>query len=135
MNYNHTQHGRWHYLLLVFALATVGGAWIARSQPPLVRILMTIAAVFAFCGLIFGSLTISDEGEYLALRFGPLPLLRKTIRYADITRVEIRPHQDHRRLGRSLLSGSRLDLQYFRSRLREADAGPESASGPMTRRG
>ena len=89
MAYNHTQHGRWHYILLVFALATVAGAWLARSQPPLVPILMTIAAVFAFCGLIFGSLTICDEGEYLALRFGPLPLLRKRIRYAYITGVEI----------------------------------------------
>ena len=34
-------------------------------------------------------MTIRDEGEWLALRFGPLPLLRKTIRYADITGVEI----------------------------------------------
>ena len=38
---------------------------------------------------MFGSLTISDEGDCLALRFGPLPLLRKTIRYADITGVAI----------------------------------------------
>ena len=38
---------------------------------------------------MFGSLTIRDDGEWLALRFGPLPLLRKTIRYADITGVEI----------------------------------------------
>ncbi len=34
-------------------------------------------------------MTIRDEGEYLALRFGPLPFLRKRIRYADITGVEI----------------------------------------------
>ena len=32
---------------------------------------------------------MSDEGDRLALRFGPLPLLRKMIRYADITSVEI----------------------------------------------
>ena len=50
---------------------------------------MAIAAIFALCGLMFGSLTISDEGEWLALRFGPLPVLRKTIRYADITGVEV----------------------------------------------
>ena len=89
MTYNHIQHGRWHYILLVFALATVAGAWLARSQPPLVPILMAIAAVFAFCGLIFGSLAISDEGDRLALHFGPLPLLFKRVRYADITAVEI----------------------------------------------
>jgi hypothetical protein len=88
MTYNHTQHGRWHYLLLVFSLATFAGAWLARSQPPLDLVLLAIAAIFGLCGLIFASLTISDEGEHLALRFGPLPLIHKKIRYADITGVE-----------------------------------------------
>ena len=37
----------------------------------------------------FTSLTIRDEGDWLALCFGPLPLLRKTVRYADITGVEV----------------------------------------------
>ena len=59
------------------------------QRATLVIILMVIAAIFALCGLVFGSLTICDEGDYLALRFGPLPLLCKRIRYADITGVEI----------------------------------------------
>ena len=37
---------------------------------------------------MFGSLTIRDEGECLALRYGPLPIIRKRIRYADITSIE-----------------------------------------------
>jgi len=89
MTYARTQHGRWHYVLLVLALATCGGAWLARSQPPVVGILMGIAAIFALCGLVFGSLTVSDEGDCLAIRFGPLPLLWKRIRYADITAIEV----------------------------------------------
>jgi hypothetical protein len=89
MAYNHTQPGRWHYVLFAFTLATVAGAWITRSHPPVAVILLVAAAIFALCGLVFGSLTIRDEGKYLALRFGPLPLLRKTIRYADITDVEV----------------------------------------------
>ena len=40
-------------------------------------------------GLAFASLTASDEGEHLALRFGPLPLLRKTIRYAELPGIEL----------------------------------------------
>ena len=32
--------------------------------------------------------TIHYEGDSLSIRFGPLPVLRKTIRYADITGVE-----------------------------------------------
>jgi hypothetical protein len=89
MTYTHTQRGRWHYILLVLALATLAGAWLARRDPAVDLILVTIAGVFAFCGLLFGSLTIRDEGGWLALRFGPLPLLRKKIRYADITSVEL----------------------------------------------
>jgi hypothetical protein len=89
MPYNHTQHGRWIYVLLGFSLSALVGAYIARTQPPLDLILMAIAAIFAFCGLIFGSLTVADEGDYLALRFGPLPLVSKRIRYADITAAEI----------------------------------------------
>ena len=89
MAYDHTQHGRWHYLLFAFALAGLAGTWLASSVPPVEIILLVIAAIFAVCGLVFGSLTICDEGDRLALHFGPLPLLRKTIRYADITAVEI----------------------------------------------
>ena len=72
MTYDHTQHGRWHYLLFAFTLATLAGAWITRSHPPLAIIMLVSAAVFTLCGLMFGSLTISDKGEWLALRFGPL---------------------------------------------------------------
>ncbi len=40
-------------------------------------------AIFAVCGLVFGSLTICDESDSLALPFAPLPVRRKAIRYAD----------------------------------------------------
>ena len=89
MAYNHTQPGRWHYLLFALTLATLAGACLARSELPVVITLLGAATILAFCGLMLGSLTISDEGEYLALRFGPLPVLRERFRYADITGVEI----------------------------------------------
>ncbi len=89
MHYNHTQHGHWHYVLFAFALATLAGAWIATGVPPVAMILLVAAAILALCGLVFGSLTICDEGHSLALRFGPLPLLGKNFRYADITGVEV----------------------------------------------
>jgi hypothetical protein len=85
MAYQHTQHGYWHYLLFAFALATLGGIWLVHGEPPLTIILLVSAAILTFCGLLFGSLTICDEGDWLALHFGPLPLLHKRIRYADIT--------------------------------------------------
>jgi hypothetical protein len=88
MAYNHTQYGRWHYILFAFTLAALVGAFLARTVPSLVIALLVSAAVFALCGLIFGSLTIRDEGDHLALCYGPLPVIHKRIRYADITGVE-----------------------------------------------
>ncbi len=44
--------------------------------------------MFVIGGLMFGSLRVRDEGEWLALRYGPLPVFRKRILYADITAVE-----------------------------------------------
>lgn len=88
MGYVHTQYGRWHYVLLAIAAAMLVGAWLAHKELAVVVLLVASAAVFVFCALIFRSLTIRDEGERLALRYGPLPLLRKRIRYADITSVE-----------------------------------------------
>ena len=89
MPYNHTQYGRWLYILFALTLATLAGIWLARSDATVVVMLWAIAAIYSFCGLVFGSLTTWDKGDYLALRFGPLPLLRKRIRYADITGIEV----------------------------------------------
>jgi hypothetical protein len=37
----------------------------------------------------FHHLTVVDEGDDLAIRFGPLPVFRRTVRYADIGKVEV----------------------------------------------
>ena len=37
---------------------------------------------------MFASMTVQDEGEFLAIRYGPLPVFHRRIRYADITSVE-----------------------------------------------
>ena len=42
MAYNHTQHGRWHYILFALTLATLAGAWLSRHDPGAVVILVAI---------------------------------------------------------------------------------------------
>ena len=49
---------------------------------------LAIVAILVTAALMCGSLCVRDEGEWLALRYGPLPILRKRIRYAHITAVE-----------------------------------------------
>jgi hypothetical protein len=89
MTYNHTQYGLWRYVLFVFSVATLGGMWLVRNEPPVPVILLVIAIIFGICSQVFGSLTVRDEGESLLLHFGPLPVIRRRIRYADITGVEV----------------------------------------------
>ena len=89
MTYNHTQHGRRHNVLFACTFVSLSDAWLARGESAFVVTLISIAATFALCGLMFRSLTIRDEGHWLALRFGLLPVFRKRIRYADITGVEV----------------------------------------------
>lgn len=88
MNYEHTQGGRFHQIFFVVAIVLAIGAWLARSEPDTAWAVLVVAVIFAVSALMFGSLTVRDDGERLALRFGPLPILRKSIRYADITAVE-----------------------------------------------
>ena len=88
MTYNHTQHGRRHNVLFAATFVTLTDAWLVRGEAIVVA-LPVLAVTFALCGLMFGSLTIRDEGQRLTLRFGLLPVFRKRIRYSDITGVEV----------------------------------------------
>ena len=63
------------------------GAWLGREERAVVALLLATASIFLLCFLFFGFLTVRDEGERLVLRDGPLPLIRKTFRYVEITSV------------------------------------------------
>jgi hypothetical protein len=88
VGYEHTQHGAWHRVLFGMAGMMLIGAWLAREELAVVVLLLATAVVFLLCTWMFGSLTIRDEGQWLALRYGPLPIIRKRFRYADITSAE-----------------------------------------------
>lgn len=89
MTYSHTQRSPLHYLLFVVAAGLAVGA-IAFVEQPLVATIFAIAAalstLFAFC---FASLTVSTDQDRLHLKFGPLPLFRRSIEYATITQAEV----------------------------------------------
>jgi hypothetical protein len=85
--YEHTQSGRWHYLLMAVAAVSLAAAWY-MPDPTGRFALAAVAAAVVLVALMFMNLTVRDEGERLALRFGLLPLLRKSIAYADISAAE-----------------------------------------------
>jgi hypothetical protein len=86
--YEHTQKAPLHWLLYPPGLFLVAGAWLNRGQIPLVLLMLAVAALLGMLALSFQRLTIRDEGEWLAIRYGPLPVFRTRIPYADISSVE-----------------------------------------------
>lgn len=66
--------------------------WLGTSlrNDPVVSVVMPLAGIVTLVlAASFHHLTVSDEGEALAVRFGPLPLFRTAIRYDDVRRVEV----------------------------------------------
>ena len=89
MQYNHTQTGGLQLILYVTAGIFAAGAWFTRDVDPVMWIiLLSTAAAVLLLVFAFYHLRVCDEGDCLAIRYGPLPLFRKRIPYARITAVE-----------------------------------------------
>lgn len=88
MEYSKTQEGRFHYLLYGVVAVLPPLAWLNRQEPGAVLVLAGVAVVMILAGLAFGHMTVRDEGDRLAIRYGPLPIFRRRIPYSAITAVE-----------------------------------------------
>ena len=88
MEYSHTQKGRLHVILYVGAAATLAMLWIPGIDMCLTIVISAAALALVICGMAFQTLTVEDEGQRLAIRFGPLPLFSKRIPYDRITDVK-----------------------------------------------
>jgi hypothetical protein len=87
MAYEHTQPGRFHWLLYAVAVLTVVGGWTVRSEGWAAYLLWGVGGLIAILAMSFHYLTVREDGEHLAPRFGPVPLLGKRIPYAQIRGV------------------------------------------------
>jgi len=88
MDYDHTQRGGLRIVLDLSAGLMFVMAWLSRAVRVPALILVATGAVFLALGFCFRELTVRDEGDYLRVRYGPLPLLGTRIRYDEITSVE-----------------------------------------------
>jgi hypothetical protein len=61
----------------------------------------SVSLVLVLLASCFHYLAVEDRGDVLAIRFGPVPLFRRTVGYADIGSVEV---------GRTLLEGWGIHL-------------------------
>ncbi len=88
MGYHHTQTGYLHYILYGVTAIVLSLAWLTRDETAVPLLLAGIAALTLLAAESFRYLTVQDEVDCLALRYGPLPFFHKRIRYTDVTAVE-----------------------------------------------
>ncbi|MFO0789197.1 MAG: hypothetical protein U0805_07050 [Pirellulales bacterium] len=86
--YDHVQRAPLYWLLMAPGIAILGFVvigWIHHDAATFLCLGLLLTAI----ALSFRWLRVRDEGEYLALRYGPLPIFRKRFRYADIAEANI----------------------------------------------
>jgi len=88
MGYCHTQRSPVRYFLYPWLGLLVLFAWVLADQPLAVLVVCAIALTGAFVFSCFATLTVSDQGDHLAVRFGPIPLFFTKIAYRQIARAE-----------------------------------------------
>jgi hypothetical protein len=87
--YSHTQKAPLCLLVYGTAIALFVCAWAVRDELPISLILGGTGFLTFFLAMAFHHLTVVDQGDVLTIRFGPLPLFRRIVRYADIEKVEV----------------------------------------------
>ena len=86
-SYHHTQRGPW--FLLVYAISTLAliAAFVVRDNVAIAISFVFSAFALSVVAACFHHLTVSDEGDCLLIKFGPLPLFQRRVRYGDIQNV------------------------------------------------
>ncbi len=87
--YSHTQEAPLWMIMFGSSIPCFVFAWLVREQPIVVATMIVAAVLLVLVGLAFHHLTVEDEGDRLAIRFGPLPFLETSIQYADIKGIEV----------------------------------------------
>jgi hypothetical protein len=87
MQYDHTQTAPLHLLLVGVGIAMLIGGWLT---PELVVqiILFCSSGLMLLLACCFRQLTVSDEGDHLLIRFGPISLFWRRVRFSEIEKVE-----------------------------------------------
>lgn len=86
--YSHTQKAPLCLILYGSALACIVLAWMVGETMG-IYIAGGVGLLIALLAPCFRHLTVEDRGDVLAIRFGPVPLFRRTVRYTDIEKVEV----------------------------------------------
>jgi len=86
--YSHTQRAPMCLILYASAVACFVLA-VMFGVPPGTYVAVAVGVVIALLAPAFHHLTVEDEVDAIGIRFGPVPLFRTRVRYADIESVEV----------------------------------------------
>jgi len=88
-SYRHVQHAPLCLLLYILAIVFLVTGLVLKSEPPIPWLFPPIGLLMLVLAASFHHLTVEDQIDRLSIRFGPIPLFRRTIRYDDIISAEI----------------------------------------------
>jgi hypothetical protein len=76
--------------VIIYSLAVVFFAlgWFVQDAPPIPWLFPPIGLLMLVIAASFHYLSVTDQGEFLAVRFGPAPLFRMSLQYDDMLGVE-----------------------------------------------
>lgn len=86
--YSHTQRSPlWLILVLAMAVCVIIG--VQAGGGPDTIFPLALALLLGLVAASFQHLTVEDQGEFLAVQFGPLPVARRRVAYKEIIEVDI----------------------------------------------
>ncbi len=88
-DYDHTQRGVLHYLVALVGAGILVGAMLSWDNAPAFVLLIAVAGSLMFFAACFGYLRVRDLGERLEIRFGPIGMFGRSIRYDDMASAEV----------------------------------------------
>ncbi|TWU40639.1 hypothetical protein [Novipirellula artificiosorum] len=87
--YNHTQRSPLCLLLYALGFMFLILSWVLRNEPVIEGMFLFIGVLMLFLAASFHHLKVEDEGDQLGIRFGPIPLFRRTVFYSEIESVAV----------------------------------------------
>jgi hypothetical protein len=87
--YYHTQRGPWYLLVYAISFSPLIAAYIVRDNLAIATLFLFAAIAISTVAASVQHLTVTDEGDRLRIKFGPIPLFQRSVRYEDIEHVEV----------------------------------------------
>ena len=88
-SYKHVQYAPLCLLLYVLAVVFIVLGLVMDTAPPIPWLFPPIGLFMLVLAASFHHLTVDDQVDRLSVSFGPVPLFRRSIKYADIISAEI----------------------------------------------